>query len=67
MNVTLVCSSCGANFIWTHKDQVDAAKAIPLDDLLDAPGDEQPHFISPPKLCGACRLKKGEGPDVPKL
>lgn len=58
MDMELVCSACGAKFIWSHEEQVKAAKAIPLDDLLDAPGDEKPHFIDHPSECGSCRVKQ---------
>lgn len=53
-----VCKSCGQKFRWTRDEQVEATKAVPLDDLLDAPGEERPHFIDPPDECKMCRVKQ---------
>lgn len=57
---TLTCESCGKKFRWTHEEQVQAVKDVPLDDLLDAPGQEKPHFIDPPKECKSCRPKQDQ-------
>jgi hypothetical protein len=54
----LVCALCGSKFLWTRKEQEDAVNAVPLDDLLEAPGNEKPHFIPPPDECKSCRVKQ---------
>ncbi len=53
-DMNLECDACGKPFVWTHEAQVAAVKAIPLDDLLDAPEHERPHFVDPPKRCARC-------------
>lgn len=61
VDVMLDCTACGARFVWTHEQQTEAAKLIPLDDLMDTPGHVKLTIPQQPKQCGRCRRGENRG------
>jgi hypothetical protein len=54
------CSLCRKTFVFSVEEQILILRAIPLDDLLDAPGEERSRYILPPSECVECQLKLAE-------
>jgi hypothetical protein len=47
-------------FVWTDEEQFEVIRGIPLDDLLDAPGEERSRYLLPPSECLNCRMRLAE-------
>jgi len=51
---TVVCSVCREKFLFTAEEQLEILRAVPMDDLLDPPGQETIRWILPPSECWEC-------------